>query len=98
MKLPNSDGTWTDTNECAEYWSKYHDPMAVYLDWHMAEYGDDSDNFAGDFTTVGCAYRFGRRLLIVQTTGFMYTDTYASADEAESVLREMFPEDDDCDD
>lgn len=98
MLLNNHDGTITDTNEYLDSRSRYHDPLSVYLDWHMTQTGDLGDDFVGDFTTVGCGYRFGRRLLIVQTTGFMYTDTYASADEAAAVLCEMFPEDEEmCD-
>jgi hypothetical protein len=97
MLLNNHDGTVTDTNEYRDSRSRYHDPLSVYLDWHMTQSGDLGDDFAGDFTTVGCAYRFGRRLLNVQTTGFMYVDTYASPEEAESVLYDMFPDDEMCD-
>ena len=80
----------TDTRDAGEYWSRWHDPMAAYLD-SLSGWEDD---FAGDFTTVGCGARFGKWLLIAQTTGFLYTIKCESDDAAQSRLEEMFPYDD----
>jgi hypothetical protein len=62
-------------------------PMTAYV--HELSLDGCEDDFAGDFTIMGCASRFGKRILWASTQGFISLERFNTVAAAEAVMEEL---------
>jgi hypothetical protein len=87
----------TDTREATSTPGRFVDGLAVVLDRLYMD-GDAGDDMLGIEAMGESGVRYGRRVLWTSSTGFVSSDRYANADEAQEALEEAFPGADESDD